>query len=163
MEAIDLQTVASLSRAIAQAKNMQQLHGLFCADLLQTAEVCLSSTASSQMSDRPKPRRSAPPMPAKAPEPSRKQQALDVGVDPVVYQAQMEALNAVGSMSSAIKGSWSRMTNDAKLKKLLLIEGLCESLRSSIFEGDDYRQWAQHRLGTLFVVVVFVVVVVLKF
>jgi len=151
MSATETPTVAGLSRAIAQAKNMQQLHGTFCDDLLHTCEILLSDTASSQMAGRPPPTpRRAPPLPAKAPKPSRKQQAMENGVDPVVYQAQMEALNAVGSMSSAIKGSWGRMTNDAKLKKLLLIEGLCESLRSSIFEDDDYRKWAQHRLGKFF-------------
>merc|ERR1712127_512030 len=48
-----------------------------------------------------------------------------------------------------IKNSWSHMSQDAKLKKLLLIEGLCESLRSSLFEG-DYRTWSQQRLGMFF-------------
>ena len=49
------------------------------------------------------------------------------------------------------------MSNEAKLKKLLLLEGLCESLRSSVFEEEEYRRWALQRLGR-FCVIVYVAV-----
>ena len=153
MQAMDVPTVAGLSRAIAQATEMEQLHGTFCTDLLDMAKVVLNQAANSQMAGAPSARR-APPLPSKPAEPSRMEQAIAVGVDPAVYQAQMEALNAIGSMSTAIKSSWGRMSDDAKLKKLLLIEGLCESLRSSVFEGDHYRKWAQDRLGKLLFLIV---------
>ena len=64
------------------------------------------------------------------------------------------SLSFPGTMSMGIKNSWSHMSQDAKLKKLLLIEGLCESLRSSLFEG-DYRTWSQQRLGKVFFLVFF--------
>ena len=152
MKAMEEPTVAGLSRAIAQGTNMQQLHGTYCAETMQLASGVLAETTAAQMANRASsPRRAAaPPLPARrAPAPAlptRKEQAAAVGVAPETYQRQMEALSAVGTMSMGIKNSWGRMTDDAKLKKLLLIEGLCESLRSSIFEG-DYRTWAQERLG----------------
>jgi hypothetical protein len=61
----------------------------------------------------------------------------------------LSGLNAVSTMATAIKSSWARMNDEAKLKKLLLIEGLCESLRASIFEDVTYKTWAQRRLGAV--------------
>jgi myosin heavy subunit len=90
MKAIESPTVAGLSRSIAQAKNMQQLHGTFCSDLLHTAEILLTSTASSQIGSKEPPHR-APPMPAKM-KITREQQAIEIGVDPAIYQAQMEGM-----------------------------------------------------------------------
>ena len=66
--------------------------------------------------------RRPPPMPVKK-QISRNEQARAAGVDVKTYQAQVEGINAMCSMSTAIKNSWGRMNDDAKLKKLLLIEG----------------------------------------
>ena len=154
MKAMEEPTVASLSRAIAQATDMEQIHGTFCSDVIELVKNVLADTTASQMAGSkggPDGRRGAPPLPTRKRvsqrRPTRNEQAEASGIDPETYQRQLEALSAVGTMSMGIKNSWSHMSQDAKLKKLLLIEGLCESLRSSLFEG-DYRTWSQQRLGT---------------
>ena len=49
-------------------------------------------------------------------------------------------------MAKGIQSSWGRMSDEAKMKKLLLVEAMCESLRSTVAEEGEYQKWAQHRL-----------------
>jgi myosin heavy subunit len=155
--AMEEPTVAGLSRAIARAADMEETRGTFCSDQLALARQLLNHSAQSQMEGKRKSVHKAPPLAHVRQSLGMSSQAASAaveaavkkGIDPEVYHAQADALNAIGSMSGSLKSTWGRMSNEAKLKKLLLLEGLCESLRSSIFEEEEYRRWALQRLGAV--------------
>ena len=163
--AMEEPTVAGLSRAIARAGDMEKSRGAFCSDELALARQLLDHSAQSQMEGKRPSVHKAPPLAHVRQSLGMSSQAASAaveaavkkGIDPEVYHAQADALNAIGSMSGSLKSTWGRMSNEAKLKKLLLLEGLCESLRSSVFEEEEYRRWALQRLGR-FCVIVYVAV-----
>lgn len=155
VEAMEEPTVAGLSRAIARAVDMEENHGTFCTQELLLARQLLNHSAESQMEGKRKSVHKAPPLAhvrqslgiSSQAATAEVEAAAEKGIDPEVYHAQADALNAIGSMSGSLKSTWKRMSNEAKLKKLLLLEGLCESLRASIFEEEEYQNWALRRLG----------------
>ena len=163
--AMEQPTVASLSRAIARATDMEHVRGTFCSDEINAARQVLNDAAATQVQSRgksPRAPRPAPPLPPPSPSFGQSQGVSSQGASAAmvaatskqgisleVYHAQSDALNAIGLMSGSLQSTWGRMSTQAKLRKLLLLEGLCESLRSSIFEEEEYKQWAIDRLGKL--------------
>ena len=60
-----------------------------------------------------------------------------------------QSLSSIVSMSNNLKSTWPRMSEEAKVRKLLLLEGLCESLRSTVRPPPSYGEWSRDRLAAV--------------
>ena len=94
----------SFSNFFLDHTDMEQIHGTFCSDVIELVKNVLAETTASQMAGSkggPGGRRGAPPLPTKKRLsqrlPTRNEQAEASGIDPEIYQKQLEALSAVGT------------------------------------------------------------------